>query len=92
MIKKLLGEWLEERRLSQRPPLPQDATIYTMAFVEWADKKAAAELARLRRIEAAAREVVACHSKVDAENTSLYLRDKTLEQLAAALAAESDAS
>ena len=38
-IKKLLGDWLEERRLTQRPPLPQDATIYIMAFVAWAEKK-----------------------------------------------------
>ena len=41
MIKKLLAEWLEERRLGRRPPLPQDATIYIMAFVEWAESKAA---------------------------------------------------
>lgn len=41
MIKKLLAEWLEERRLGRRPPLPQDATIYIMAFVEWAEKKSA---------------------------------------------------
>jgi hypothetical protein len=40
MIKELLGEWLEERRKRGAPPLPSDATIYIMAFVEWADKQA----------------------------------------------------
>jgi hypothetical protein len=39
MIKKLLGEWLEERRKRGAPPLPSDAAIYMMAFVEWADKQ-----------------------------------------------------
>lgn len=41
MIKNLLSEWLAERRRAARPPLPQDATIYIMAFVEYADEKAA---------------------------------------------------
>ena len=44
MVKELLAKWLEERRLSNRPPLPQDATIYIMAFAEWADKQAAQQL------------------------------------------------
>ena len=47
MIKKLLAEWLEERRLGRRPPLPQDATIYIMAFVEWAEKKSAEQSVQL---------------------------------------------
>lgn len=42
-IKKLLGDWLEERRLAQNPPLPQDATIYIMAFVAWVEKKEATQ-------------------------------------------------
>ena len=41
MIKALLKKWLDERMARQCPPLPQDATIYIMAFVEWADQQAA---------------------------------------------------
>lgn len=35
MLKKLLGEWLEERRLRGAPPISSDAWIYMCAFVDW---------------------------------------------------------